>query len=131
LNYFSQNRQLVISFSALHIVYIFIVEVGLFICFSAIDLKVFPLQILIIPSLTTFSMLLPLTPANLGVREGIISFSALLFGLPADQTLLAALIDRGVAVIITFLFGLIFSRILLSGLKPAKEKPEKMLHIKM
>jgi len=30
----------------------------------------------------------------------------------------------------TFLFGLIFSRILLLGLKPAKEKPEKMLHTK-
>jgi len=84
---------------------------------------------LIIPLLTTFSLMLPLTLANLGIREGIISGCAYWFGLPADQAMLAALIDRGAAVIMTFLFGLIFSRILLLGLKHEKEKPEKMLHI--
>jgi uncharacterized membrane protein YbhN (UPF0104 family) len=78
---------------------------------------------LIIPSLTTFSLMLPLTPANLGIREGIISGCAYWFGLPADQALLAALIGRGVAVIMTFLFGLVFSRILLSDVKLAKDKP--------
>jgi hypothetical protein len=35
---------------------------------------------------------------------------------------LAALIDRGAAVIMTFLFGLIFSRVLLSDAKFAKVK---------
>lgn len=70
-----------------------------------------------------FFLMLPLTPANLGIREGIISGCAYWFGLPADQALLAALIDRGAAVIMTFLFGLIFSRILLSDMKTAKERP--------
>ena len=128
LDLFGKNKKLVLAFSVFHIFGIFVVGARLFICFLAIGVDVVPLQMLIIASLTTFSMMLPLTPANLGIREGIISGCAYWFGLPADQALLAALIDRGAAVIITFLFGLIFSRILLLGLKPAKEKPEKMLH---
>jgi uncharacterized protein (TIRG00374 family) len=125
LNLFVKNKKLVAAFSVFQILGIFAFGARLFICFSAIGVDVTPLQMLIIPSLTTFSLMLPLTPANLGIREGIISGCAYWFGLPADQALLAALIDRGAAVIMTFLFGLIFSRILLSGLKPAKEKPEK------
>jgi uncharacterized protein (TIRG00374 family) len=79
-------------------------------------------QMLIVASLTTLSLMLPLTPANLGIREGIISGCAYWFGLPADQALLAALIDRGAAVIMTFLLGLIFSRVLLSDANFAKAK---------
>lgn len=125
LNLFLKNKKLVLTFSVFHILGIFAIGARLFICFSAIGVDVVPLQMLIIASLTTFSLMLPLTPANLGVREGIISGCAYWFGLPADQALLAALIDRGAAIIMTFLFGLIFSRILLSGLKPAKENPKK------
>jgi hypothetical protein len=46
------------------------------------------------------------------------------FSHTSDQALLAALIDRGAAVIMTFLFGLIFSRILLLGLKPSEDIAE-------
>jgi uncharacterized protein (TIRG00374 family) len=125
LNLFGKNKKMVGFFCFFYILGIFVVGTRLLICFSAIGVEVTPLQMLIIPSLTTFSMLLPLTPANLGVREGIISGCAYWFGLPADQALLAALIDRGAAVIMTVLFGLIFSRILLSGLKPAEQIPGK------
>jgi uncharacterized protein (TIRG00374 family) len=124
LNLFGKNRKLIAVFCFFYMLGIFVVGARLFICFSAIGVDVTPLQMLIIPSLTTFSLMLPLTPANLGVREGIISGCAYWFGLPADQALLAAVIDRGAAVIMTFLFGLIFSRILLAGMKPAEEIPK-------
>jgi uncharacterized protein (TIRG00374 family) len=130
LNLFGKNKKLVGVFCFLHILGIFAVGTRLFICFSAIGVDVSPLQMLIIPSLTTFSLMLPLTPANLGIQEGIISGCAYWFGLPADQALLSALIDRGAAVIMTFLFGLIFSRILLSDLKSSKENSEKKVTYK-
>jgi uncharacterized protein (TIRG00374 family) len=118
LNLFGKNKKMVGFFCFFYVLGILTVGARLFICFSAIGVEVTPLQMLIIPSLTTFSMLLPLTPANLGVREGIISGCAYWFGLPADQALLAALIDRGAAVIMTFLFGLIF-------MKPAEDIADK------
>jgi uncharacterized protein (TIRG00374 family) len=123
LGLFLQNKKLIAAFCVFHILGVFAIGARLFVCFSAIGVDVVPLQMLIISSLTTFSLMLPLTPANLGIREGIISGCAYWFGLPADQALLAALIDRGAAIIMTFLFGLIFSRVLLSDLKIAKETP--------
>jgi len=125
LNVFGKNMRLVVVFSFFYILGFFVFGARIFICFSAVGVKVTPLQVLIIPSLITFSLMLPLTPANLGVQEGIISGCAYWFGLPADQALLAALIDRGAAVIMTFLFGLIFSRILLSGMKSAEDISDK------
>lgn len=122
LGLFGRRKRLVVVFSLLHILRLFSVGARLFICFSAIGVDVEPLQMLIIPSLTTFSLMLPLTPANLGIREGIISGCAYWFGLPADQALLAALVDRAAAIIITFTLGLVFSRILLSDVKFSKAK---------
>jgi uncharacterized protein (TIRG00374 family) len=114
---FKENMRLIIIFSVFHLLTIFVTGARLFVSFSAIDLKVSFLQILIIASLTLFALPLSLTPANLGIKEGIISFSALLFGIAADEAMLAALIDRGVEIVLTFFFGLIFSRILLSDMK--------------
>ncbi len=61
------------------------------------------------------------TPANLSDREEIISLSAHLFGIAADKAILAALIDRGAAVIMTLALGLIFSRALLSDTLPDED----------
>jgi uncharacterized protein (TIRG00374 family) len=122
--FFQKNWQLALRFSILLLTGIFISGARLFVCFSSIDLDVVPLQMLIISSLTTFSMVLSLTPANLGIREGIISFAAHLFGIPADKAVLAALIDRGAMVVVTFSFGLIFSRILLSDMKLVEQNIE-------
>ena len=120
LMYLFGNNKRMLGFFVFCILGTFAVGERLFICFSAIGVDVTPLQMLIIPSLKAFSLILSLTPANLGVHEGIISGCVYWFGLPADQAHLATLIDRGAAVIMTFLFGLIFSRILLSDLKLSK-----------
>jgi uncharacterized protein (TIRG00374 family) len=122
LGLFLQDKKLVAVFCVFHVLGVLAIAARFFICFSAIGVDVVPLQMLIISALTTFSLMLPLTPANLGIGEGIVSGCAYWFGLPADQALLAALIDRGAAVIMTFLFGLIFSRILLSDAKFANAK---------
>jgi hypothetical protein len=117
LYFFRDNKKLIVIFSALYLISIFILGARLFICFSAIDIKVLFLQTFIISSLTAFSMVLSLTPANLGIKEGVITLSAYLFGIYANEAMLVALIDRAVAVILIFSLGLIFSRILLIDLK--------------
>ena len=48
---------------------------------------------------------------------GLIFFAGHLFNLPKDKIILVALIDRGVAVIFVFIFGLILSRFLLKNIE--------------
>jgi uncharacterized protein (TIRG00374 family) len=120
--YFFENWQVVIYFSMLHILFLCISAARLYVAFSAIGIEVVSLQMLIIVSLVNFTLLLTLTPGNLGIREGVISFCAYLYGIPPDIAILAALIDRAADMVMTFLFGLSYSRILLSDIQGANEK---------
>ena len=117
-----RDRHAIAWFSGLYVAGIVLLGVRLFVAFSAVGVPLSPLQALIIPCLITFSMILPLTPANFGVNEGIVAGVAYLFGIPADQALLAALLDRAVAVAIALVLGLIFSHVLLSDMTPLEQK---------
>jgi uncharacterized membrane protein YbhN (UPF0104 family) len=66
-----------------------------------------PMQALAIRSMAMFAPLLPLTPGSFGVREGIISLTSHLCGLPADQAMLAAIVYRGVAMATTLAWGVL------------------------
>jgi len=113
LLYFRNDRKSVILYSFLHVATIFIFSLRLLVCFYTVDIDVLASQMVIIASLTTFSMIISVTPSNLGIQEGIISFSAHLLGISLDSAIIAALIDRGVSIALTFLLGMYFSRILL------------------
>jgi uncharacterized protein (TIRG00374 family) len=112
-DYFFKNWQVVIYFSMLHILFLCVSAARLYVSFYAIGIEVVSLQMLIIVSLVNFTLLLTLTPGNLGIREGVISFCAYLYGIPPDIAILAALIDRAAEVVLTFVLGLTYSRILL------------------
>lgn len=81
--------------------------------FEAIGKTVGLLDILAVQCLVTFSMLVSITPGNLGIKEGVIGLLASQFGVPFADAVLAASVDRGVSMFTTFLFGLIYSKILL------------------
>jgi len=113
LKFFLKNKKIIVISSIFHLLSIFIGGLRLFLCFSAIGVDVSFLQMFIMYSLVAFSMVFSLAPANLGIKEGVTLFSASLFGISINKAILAALLDRGVAMVLTFLLGLIFSRILL------------------
>ena len=73
-----------------------------------------------IMALTSFSKLISLTPGNLGVQEMIMSLSCTYMGVPFDIALLAACINRAASIIIVFLFGIIYSKILMSSISGGK-----------
>lgn len=56
---------------------------------------------LVIQSLVALSVLVSVTPGNLGVREGVAAFGALLTGVNPQIALLAAVIDRAAALAIS------------------------------
>jgi uncharacterized membrane protein YbhN (UPF0104 family) len=80
----------------------------LFVAFSAVGVNIAPAEMVLIGSLVSMSFVISITPGNLGVKEGITAFAAALVGVPANVALLAALVDRGAALLITFGVGVSF-----------------------
>lgn len=117
LKLFPKHRDSMLKFAALSFVQICAAAAGFFVCCSALGMTLNALQVLAIQSMACFAVLLPLTPGGLGIREGIIASSGHLLGLPPEMAMLAALVQRGVAMIVTFGLGLVFSYLLLEGLK--------------
>jgi uncharacterized membrane protein YbhN (UPF0104 family) len=64
---------------------------------------------LLIYLLTACTVLINITPGNLGVQEAVASLAAALLGAGADMGLLASLIIRSVAILAAFALGPIFS----------------------
>jgi uncharacterized membrane protein YbhN (UPF0104 family) len=80
----------------------------LFVAFSAVGVDINPAAMILIGSLVSMSFVISITPGNLGVKEGITAFAATLVGVPANVALLAALVDRGAALLVTFGVGVAF-----------------------
>jgi len=82
--------------------------------FGAMGISVGFYNILIIQSLTNFSTVISVTPGNLGIKEGIIGSFAFVLNIPVADAVFAATIDRGISMVVTFILGIWFSRVLLS-----------------
>ena len=50
-------------------------------------------------------MLLSITPANLGIKEFFITVSGPIFGVTPEEALMAAIIDRCIDVVLSFVLG--------------------------
>ena len=66
----------------------------------------------IVSLVAVFSVVIKLTPANLGVYEAMVCFTAPLVGLTVGEGLIAAILLRGVAIVPVFLLGPCFSYML-------------------
>ena len=116
-NLFKENPSKVLKLALLHIFFILAISLRLFIAYYVLDIHLSFLRIVFIICIVSVSMVLSITPGNLGIKEGIIGLSANILGLPLDQALLGAVLDRIVAMILVFLLGVIFSRVLIRELK--------------
>ncbi len=71
----------------------------------------------IISLVAAFSIVIKITPANLGIHEAIIGFAAPLIGIGAGEGLMTALVIRGTGIIVIFSLGTLFSYLLTKQLK--------------
>jgi uncharacterized protein (TIRG00374 family) len=118
LSLFSEHKKYTLDFCLLTVLFLLIMAVRLHLCFLALDYGVKFWVVLLIMIITQFSFLISFIPGNLGIKEGVIVFSAGLFGIPADQALAAAILDRAVSLVIIFGFGFVYSKILLDRMGP-------------
>jgi len=78
----------------------------LWLSFRAIDVTVSLSGMMIIQGMAAVAFVVALTPGNVGIKEGAVVFSATLLGIDPAVALLASLIDRAAALIVTFGAGL-------------------------
>jgi uncharacterized protein (TIRG00374 family) len=90
-----------------------------------LQFKVFGIEVsfiaaIFLSSIGSFSILIGLTPGNLGIQEAIIVFSASTIGLSAAESLSATLLGRAVELAVLFVLGPIFSYLLMRNGKGKK-----------
>jgi uncharacterized membrane protein YbhN (UPF0104 family) len=85
---------------------------SLWIAFDALGYAVPGLDAMLVNILQAFSLLISITPGNLGVQEGVVSLSTGLLGYGLGTGLLAALLIRAVTVLFILSHGPLFSYLL-------------------
>jgi len=89
----------------------------LYFSFQALGISIGLLEILIVQSISVFSMILPITPGSLGVREGIIGLVCMMLHVNIEDAILAAALDRVAGIVTTFSLGTVYHFILIKDLK--------------
>ena len=85
---------------------------SLWLAFDALGQPVPGMDAILVSLLQAFSLLMSITPGNLGVQEGIVSLSSGLLGYGLGTGLLAALLVRAVTVLFILSQGPLFSYLL-------------------
>jgi uncharacterized protein (TIRG00374 family) len=83
-----------------------------FIGYRALSMDVGFLPIILISLVTQYSIFIKLTPANIGIREALFAFTSEIAGIGFNEGLMAALLFRGIDIILVVCIGPIFSYIL-------------------
>lgn len=117
IDFFKKNNSLLLVITATNIFLYFFIGLRLYFSFKAIGVPAGLLEIVVIQAISAFSMVLPITPGNLGVREGIIGLTSLMLNIRIEDAILAAALDRAVGMFIIFILGSLYHFILMKELK--------------
>ncbi|MCP4653773.1 MAG: flippase-like domain-containing protein [Candidatus Omnitrophica bacterium] len=114
------NKKVVLSVAALLLVQLLLSSLMLFLQFKIFGIDIGFTKVIFLISIGTIGMILTITPANLGIDEAIIVFSASTIGITPAQALAVALLGRAISLVVLFILGPIFSYTLIKS--PQKQK---------
>lgn len=113
LQSYAQKPKLLLGIIGLQILALFINGLRIIVVYKAFQVNVDFEAALFVQGLISMSLIISITPGNLGIREGIIGVSAFLLGTTIEKAIFIALIDRLILSLLIFLMGVIFTRLLL------------------
>ena len=129
------DKSLLVRLVVYTLVNILLNAFSFWVAYSALGSPVSFAAALLIGLLTVFSLLINVTPGNLGIQEAVVSLSSGLLGAGEGQGLLAALLIRAATLVLAFILGPTFSFLLtreltvhqLAGTSPVRdtEQPGK------
>ena len=125
LHRFKNNTRLLVPICLFCLCFLLLSAARLYWAFLSVGINVHWLKILLVQAFVGLSLVVSITPGNLGVKEGIIGLFARVLGISIEQAILGALVDRIIMVIIISVFGIIYSKLLLNKLKPISADQDK------
>jgi uncharacterized protein (TIRG00374 family) len=109
------NKKTILATCLISLVNIAIIVLMMFLEFKVIGINIPILSVLFLSMVSTLSLFISITPGALGIREMIIAFTATVIDIPIAEALTVSVLDRIIGLIIIFIFGPIFSYILLNN----------------
>jgi uncharacterized membrane protein YbhN (UPF0104 family) len=101
----TQNKPTLLVCTALLTVNFILSSTRLGIIYNAMGQQVHPAGFLVLGALGYFTMFINLTPGSLGMRELVLAAAATVLGVPLEVGVLAAMIDRAIALSYSFVIG--------------------------
>jgi uncharacterized protein (TIRG00374 family) len=111
-NIIRTDFSLLLKVSALTLVSFLLAAASLFVAYRALGLPIDFLTALLIGLFTSLSILLRVTPGNLGIQEAVISLTSALLGAGFEEGFLGAILVRTASLIVVFVLGPVFSYLL-------------------
>ena len=108
-----RNKRVIIINVLLTIVQITLGAYSSILLFKVFGVSLSFIQGLFLASIGTLSLIISITPAGLGIGEAVTVFSALTLGITPIQSLSAALLGRGLSILVLFILGPISTYFLL------------------
>jgi uncharacterized protein (TIRG00374 family) len=107
------NKRLIIVTCLITAFQVFLGALMFLLQFRVFGIKVSFASAVFLSAISNLSILIGITPGNLGVQEAVTVFSAATIGISATQSLSAALLGRAVSLVVFFTLGPIFSYMLM------------------
>ncbi len=109
------NKRIIFIISSLTLIQLLIGSLMIYLQFQVFGIEINFIKCIFLTSIGSLSLLIAITPANLGVGEAVTVFSALTIGITATQSLSVVLLGRAIQFLVLFILGPIFSYILLNN----------------
>jgi uncharacterized membrane protein YbhN (UPF0104 family) len=103
------NKRIIIITIIISILQILLTAINNIIAYQIFNISLTLTQALFIAAITNLSIIVAITPGNLGIGDAINVFSANLIGIPLTQAIAAAILLRAVNLIVIFILGPIAS----------------------
>ncbi len=99
------NKRVLFVCTAFFVGNFILASVKLGIIYNSMGQNIHPAGYLVLGALAYLTMFVNLTPGSLGVRELVLSSGAVVLGVPLEVGLLAAMVDRAIALSWSFVIG--------------------------
>ena len=105
MNRLGKSPRVLAQLFSLSVCLLVVSSARIFLSYSAVGWDVSPLDCTLVTCVLSMSMLVAITPAGIGIEEGIGVAGSMLIGVPPEVSLAALLVNRGVSMVVVFTLG--------------------------
>jgi len=120
---FFKEKRVMTRFILSQILVIFAIGLRFLFAFWALGVHIDYLSCTIVALVTSFSIFLSITPANIGIKEFFMVASSTALGINASEAMMVAVVDRGVDILSSFAAGGAFSYLLVKKPRESSRDP--------